>query len=382
MITRLEIDGFKSFADFAIDLTPFHVIIGTNASGKSNLCDALEFFRQVWIARDPYAGVRAVRGSDVGLFRQRGDGTRADTMRIVVWLTVRAREQDMQVRFQLDVGWSLDDVGERVLDASFSHEFVDSAAIDDTVRFETIEQAGELIRRLRVFQWEDRALREPSLLGDATDLEPNGGNLPGYLRRIFLRTRSENWPTGVLSDIRVDFANVVREVFSFDVVDDEERRDVRVTFSDKNGPGFSAELASAGTLRVLATLAALHNPFKIDQTFVFEEPENGVYPERLRDLLRTMRSLTSDLERDDRDLPLRQVLVTSHSPVVLDVVPHHEITLLDTVTLVSDGTASRIARGRSLGYTDVNRELGEPVRRVSENDLRGFRTGRGEAAVR
>jgi AAA15 family ATPase/GTPase len=41
MITRIEIDGFKSFADFSLDLPPFLVLIGGNATGKSNLLDAL-----------------------------------------------------------------------------------------------------------------------------------------------------------------------------------------------------------------------------------------------------------------------------------------------------------------------------------------------------
>lgn len=33
MITRLEIDGFKSFRDFTLDLAPLQVIVGPNAAG-------------------------------------------------------------------------------------------------------------------------------------------------------------------------------------------------------------------------------------------------------------------------------------------------------------------------------------------------------------
>jgi AAA15 family ATPase/GTPase len=43
MMTRIEIDGFKSFSQFAIDLKPFHVLIGPNGGGKSNLFEALHF---------------------------------------------------------------------------------------------------------------------------------------------------------------------------------------------------------------------------------------------------------------------------------------------------------------------------------------------------
>lgn len=41
MITRLEIDGFKSFYNFGVDLRPFQVLVGPNGSGKSNLFDAI-----------------------------------------------------------------------------------------------------------------------------------------------------------------------------------------------------------------------------------------------------------------------------------------------------------------------------------------------------
>ena len=41
MITRIEISGFKSFWEFQMDFAPFTVVAGLNASGKSNLFDAL-----------------------------------------------------------------------------------------------------------------------------------------------------------------------------------------------------------------------------------------------------------------------------------------------------------------------------------------------------
>ncbi|MCD4772500.1 MAG: AAA family ATPase [Bacteroidales bacterium] len=42
MITRIEIDGFKTFNNFKMEFTPFTIVAGTNASGKSNLFDALK----------------------------------------------------------------------------------------------------------------------------------------------------------------------------------------------------------------------------------------------------------------------------------------------------------------------------------------------------
>ena len=41
MITYIKINGFKSFHNFEMEFAPFTVIAGANASGKSNLFDAL-----------------------------------------------------------------------------------------------------------------------------------------------------------------------------------------------------------------------------------------------------------------------------------------------------------------------------------------------------
>src|SRR5438552_19136524 len=47
MITQIEIDGFKTFKDFKVELAPFQVIVGPNGSGKSNLFDALHLLSRL-----------------------------------------------------------------------------------------------------------------------------------------------------------------------------------------------------------------------------------------------------------------------------------------------------------------------------------------------
>ncbi|GAB2809538.1 hypothetical protein GCM10022221_03640 [Actinocorallia aurea] len=47
MITNIKINGFKSFLDFELDVPPFLALVGPNASGKSNLFDALTLVADV-----------------------------------------------------------------------------------------------------------------------------------------------------------------------------------------------------------------------------------------------------------------------------------------------------------------------------------------------
>lgn len=47
MITKIEIDGFKTFRNFSMEFSPLTLIAGTNASGKSNLFDALHLLSRM-----------------------------------------------------------------------------------------------------------------------------------------------------------------------------------------------------------------------------------------------------------------------------------------------------------------------------------------------
>ena len=74
MLTRIEIDGFKSFESFALDLAPFTAIVGPNASGKSNLFDALRFV-SLLAQFDIRTAMQDLRGEPEELFRHTRTGT-------------------------------------------------------------------------------------------------------------------------------------------------------------------------------------------------------------------------------------------------------------------------------------------------------------------
>ena len=62
MITYLKIDGFKSFQQFEMEFTPFTVIAGANAAGKSNLFDALKLLSDLADADKIQKAFRGQRG--------------------------------------------------------------------------------------------------------------------------------------------------------------------------------------------------------------------------------------------------------------------------------------------------------------------------------
>jgi predicted ATPase len=73
MLTRIEIDGFKTFEGFSLDLRPLTAMVGPNASGKSNLFDALRFL-SLLAQYDIRTAMQGLRGEPEELFRQTPTG--------------------------------------------------------------------------------------------------------------------------------------------------------------------------------------------------------------------------------------------------------------------------------------------------------------------
>ncbi|MEV7806164.1 AAA family ATPase [Microbispora sp. NPDC088329] len=431
MITRIEIDGFKSFENFTLDLPPFLVLIGTNASGKSNLLDALTFVATA-ATEGLNAAVAKVRGDARGLFRRRGDGTRVKLMSFALEFLLSGPDLNSgnRWRYELSLGWEVPEDAlegivvraQRLISMPFGTERWDPLLSAAPEWLEGIEWEGSnvielpaaealpgphgvlglltaalsgtakhsqgdvhLLLRLqrelsdiRLLHLEAGALRRPSEMGGPQRMDSTGRDLPNYLRFLAKEGVSDNRPLGRIGEIKMHLVGLVREVSDFMIVEDERRRDVRLEFSSPYERGLGAEFASDGTLRMLAILAALHDR----GTTAVEEPENGVFPERLRQLLGLAGALVTNFreppERDQSGVRLsqRQVLFTSHSPVVLDAVPYENIAFLDMTTVIEDGVPSRVSRVRRL-REDAGpvRVAGERWPRVTDSELDRFRAG-------
>src|SRR5437588_11658338 len=87
MITQIEIDGFKTFKDFKVELAPFQVIVGPNGSGKSNLFDALHLLSLLAV-EDLRSAFQKVRGSADEVFTKLPNGQNSDRIRIAVEMLV------------------------------------------------------------------------------------------------------------------------------------------------------------------------------------------------------------------------------------------------------------------------------------------------------
>jgi predicted ATPase len=99
-----------------------------------------------------------------------------------------------------------------------------------------------------------------------------------------------------------------------DVIDDNENKQYLIKLKDVDKKEFSSRVLSEGTLRILA-LCILEFDDKHTGLLCFEEPENGIHPFRINAMTKLLKDLSIDF--NDIDLPLRQVIVNTHSPVLV-----------------------------------------------------------------
>jgi predicted ATPase len=112
MITRIEISGFKTFQDFEVDLQPFTALVGPNASGKSNLFDALRFL-SLLSKHDIRKAMQDLRGEPEELFR-RTKGKTSEEMSFAVEVLLHRHGTDafgtnyevpaQRLRYELTLG--------------------------------------------------------------------------------------------------------------------------------------------------------------------------------------------------------------------------------------------------------------------------------------
>lgn len=93
MLTRVEIDGFKSFENFSIDLPPFAVVVGPNAVGKSNFFDALRLLSKL-AEEDVHSAFHGLRGEPSEVFRVGADGKLASRITLAAELLLDQAIQD------------------------------------------------------------------------------------------------------------------------------------------------------------------------------------------------------------------------------------------------------------------------------------------------
>lgn len=405
MITRININGFKSLLNTKVFLGPFTCIVGENAIGKSNFFDALMFLSKL-ADHSILEAAMSIRSenkkhSNIKDIFYRSGSDYIDTMSFEVDMIIPQQAEDdlgqmaeatiTSLKYILELKINNDSEDKQLIEISReellpvtlgntknniffnkSSQWIDSilngrrstknpfiSTIEGIIKLHsdstekkrggrtteffaekmprtllstvtsespTAFLARHEMRSWTMLQFEPSALRQPNSIYEVknAEIQASGLNLPATLFRLHSQKKDKDIYQSLTNKIK-GLVNEIQEIF----VDKDEKRDLltlQVKFKDNLI--LPAQSLSDGTLRFLG-LAILEEDNQYGGVICLEEPENGINPKKIETMVELLEDMTTDTDYEvDEDNPLRQVIINSHSPIVVNTVSSESLYLI------------------------------------------------------
>ncbi|TAH14402.1 MAG: ATP-binding protein, partial [Runella slithyformis] len=183
----------------------------------------------------------------------------------------------------------------------------------------------------RFLQLEPSALRSADDVSEANQrIQANGTHLPATLYRLI------NNNPNVQITIANRLSELIDDIFEITVDKDEKRDILTLMLKGKDGNFLPASSLSDGTLRFLALSIIEADPSE-QGLICLEEPENGIHPARIPAILQLLTDISTDaLLPFGADNPLRQVIINTHSPLVVSEIDDDALLVAESTPYKTD----------------------------------------------
>ena len=340
MLKKIRIKNFLSIADSTVELSDFTILVGPNASGKSNFLDALRFISDclntsIYKAFKKRGGLKAVRRISMGHPRniqfelefvpRKGNAAyygfeiasdpkgaftvKKEECKIAPFFKI----PDFPTEFTFENGKSKNPI--------MGREFIiekDSLALYVLKIFPTFRPLYDFLTSMGFYSIAPSKLRELQEPDVERRLLSDGSNAAEILDAI----KKESPPN--YSRICEYLEKIVPGIKSVSpkVVGDKETLEFGQDVGDKYPWHFAALNMSDGTLRVVGILIAIFQEPPLPLVAI-EEPEATIHPAAIGVLL--------DILKSGRKRS--QIVITTHSPDILD----NKLILPEDIRIVSSG---------------------------------------------
>jgi len=370
VIKEISITNFKSLKKVTVLLKPVSFFCGPNASGKTNLAEALDFLSQVFRGGLQYAV--AEKGGFYNICFRRMRRTKGAIGFSIIGSSNLPKLGRVEFDFRFSFGTHTEAIRADFLVESEHYQFTffdemaeapalelqisrrdkgyhaEASSISGNFRkwlmFRSVDQLNEILssavgprrqqllfgpspqfgwsmlrrRRqiamelegLRVFQINPRSARQPGTPSVMEGMGRHGENLPialgAFLGKRKLTTRLNSWMQDVIpqfSQLQTKYT-VTKQTGLF------------LQESGVGAPWYAEDL-SDGTIMSLALFLCLLEPSH--RTVVIEEPENSLHPWMLKRFLDRCREISNE----------RQIIITTHSPLVVAAANPDELFLIE-----------------------------------------------------
>jgi predicted ATPase len=439
MITRVKLEDYKSLKDSEVNLGQLNVLVGHNASGKSNFLDALQLVSRIANVRSlkdafepPYRGMplesfhfgtEGIKGllekhrasftievdvklpdsvistvneeiaalqkspeKNRGTFGEQADSlsgrkirVKEDYLRYRVSVSVKPSSGILQLEDEFLAALNQDgsirksrnpflekhgdhlrlrmegQAHPRYLDTGINHSILSMGLY--APHYPHMVAMREELSRWLFYYFEPRErMREPTPVREVNHIGMMGEELAAFLKTL------QTTDPDQFKNIEKSLSRIVESVEGIEVETNEYgQAELKVI---ENSTPVPARLVSEGTLRLLGILT-LSGKKKPASVLGFEEPENGVTPQRIEMVARFLKTQAEN--------GATQYIITTHSPLLADQMPVDSLYVCQKRKGVSSiKPLSQIEWGPLSHRTTIKEALEEnPDRSISKFMLRG-----------
>jgi hypothetical protein len=365
-LSRFGVKNYKCLGDIDFPLTPIHVLIGQNDCGKTSLLEAMAAFFATSktdtdrLFPEPWSGHELVRhgssGTGIELWGEWTSSLSDDgdlphrSFRFGLLVDFPSR---VEQACTLGDEWIETGGEKRSFHASGSYGpgplGEDNLAVSKVLRpahkYALDANAMALpacFDRLRKFRLDSDGFGLATLLDDILSFNP----------KVFLAIQEEFchlFPQ--FQSVRLSTEYGIARTMTDGLPESIRGTGKGIYLEMQSGQTVRARHASDGVILFLGLLALSHLP-EPPGLLLLEEPENGVYPLRLKQIITLLREMTNRAEGPR----FPQIILTTHSPYVLSFFEPEEVTLLSRPS----GSADAPVRARPLrDVPDIKKRLAE-----------------------
>ena len=328
-----RVRNFKAIVDSkVVKLGALTAFIGNNGAGKSSLIEVLETYQSIVrdgldIAMQRWLGIEHARHKGQEAKERRGEFVNPISFELAIGTSPRKVR-----RIELDA--NRDTAANRMF---IAHERIsypdgtwlerdkigaiesygDGRSIVSAPMHDFVEEARHILDWQFLTMSPDRmGLPVPQQrTGGGVKLAKDGSNIADYL--LDLRCQDQNAFDGIVETMAsvLPYAKDIQPSLTSSEI--ERKAWLQLTEADFKVPGW---MLSTGTLRLLALLALLRHP-NPPSLIVVEEIENGLDPRSIHLLVEEIRNAVLE--------GITQVVLTTHSPYLLDLLTLDHLVLVE-----------------------------------------------------
>jgi predicted ATPase len=332
-LQSVRIRNFKAIVDSkVVKLGALTAFIGNNGVGKSSLIEALETYQSIVrdgldIAMQRWLGIEHARHKGQEAKERRGEFVNPISFEIAIGTSPR------KVR-RIELEANNDPAANRMFIAQERISSLDGTWLErDKIGAEQTFNPGRSLFSLHlpfnqeearhIHDWQFLTLSPERMglpvpqqrTGGGVRLARDGSNIADFL--LDLRRQDQNAFDGVVEIMAyvLPYAKDIQPSLTSSEI--ERKAWLQLTEADFKVPGW---MLSTGTLRLLALLALLRHP-NPPPLIVVEEIENGLDPRSIHLLVEEIRNAVLD--------GTTQVILTTHSPYLLDLLTLEHLVLVE-----------------------------------------------------